>query len=92
MHLSSQENPSNNTESGLSFKNKTCEVGAFSICTLLRGSGRALESAMREEADSADEGSTAVQVLEAEQKSMMSPSYQYLMTGNSNTIGVLESS
>lgn len=43
---------------------------------------------MKKEADSADEGSRNVQVLEAEQKPMMS--CQYLMTGNSNTIGVLE--
>lgn len=45
MHLSSQENLSNSTESGLSFKSKTCEVGVFSICTLLHGFGRGSESA-----------------------------------------------
>lgn len=43
---------------------------------------------MKEEADSADEGSRDVQVLEAEQKAVMSLSSQYLVTGNSNTIGV----
>lgn len=48
--LSSQENLSSNTESGLSFKSKTCEVGVFSICTLLRGFGRGSESAVKEEA------------------------------------------
>lgn len=85
MHLSSQENLSNNTESGLSFKNKTCEVSAFSICTLLPGSGRVLVSAVKEEADSADEGSRDAQVLEAEQKPMMSLSCQYLVTGTSQT-------
>lgn len=85
MHLSSQENLSNNTESGPSFKNKTCEVGAFSICTLLHGSGRVLVSAVKEEADSADEGSRDAQVLEAEQKPVMSPSCQYLVTGTSQT-------
>ena len=85
MCLSSQENLSKTTESGLSFKNKTCEGGAFSICTLLHGSGRVLESAVKEEADSADEGFRDVQVLEAEQKPMMSPSCQYLVTGNSQT-------
>lgn len=85
MRLSSQENLSKNTESGLSFKNKIYEGGAFSICTLLHGSSRVLESAVKEEADSADEGSRDVQVLEAEQKPMMSPSCQYLVTGNSQT-------
>lgn len=92
MHLSSQENLSDNTESGLSFKSKTCEVGAFSICTLLHGFGRGSESAMKEDDDSADEGSRDIQVLEAEQKPMMSPSCQNLVTGNSNTLGVLEPS
>lgn len=92
MHLSSHENLSNNTESGLSFKNKTCEVGAFSICTLLHGFGRGWERAVKEEGDSADESSRDIQVLEAEQKPMMSPSCQNLVTGNSNTLGVLESS
>lgn len=82
MHLSSQENLSNNTESGLSFKSKTCEVGAFSICTLLHGFGRDLESAVKKESDSADEGSRDIQVLEAEQKPMMSLSCQNLVTGN----------
>lgn len=92
MHLSSQENLSNNTESRLSFKRKTCEAGAFSICTLLHGFGRGSESAVKEEGDSADEGSRDMQVLEAEQKPMMSPICQNLVTGNSNTLGVLESS
>lgn len=92
MHLSSQENLSNNTKSGLSFKSKTCEVGAFSICTLLHGFGRSLESAVKEEGDSADECCRDIQVLEAEQKPLMSPSCQNLVTGNSNTLGVLESS
>lgn len=32
VRLSSQENLSNNTESGLSFENKTFEAGEFSIC------------------------------------------------------------
>lgn len=91
MHLSSQENLSNRTESGLSFKSKTCEVGVFAICTLLlHGFGRGLESAVKEEGDSADEGSTDIRVLEAEQKPMMSPSCQSSVTGNSNTLGVLE--
>lgn len=76
MHLSSQENLSHSTESVLSFRSKTCEVGAFSICTLLHGLGRGLESAVKEEGDSADEGSRGIQVLEAEQKSMMSLSCQ----------------
>lgn len=67
MQLSSQENLRNNTESGLSFQTKTCEVGAFPICALLHGSGRAPGSAVKEEADSADEGSRDVEVLEAEQ-------------------------
>lgn len=67
MHLNSQENLSNNTESRLSFK-KSDGVGAFSVCILLHGSGRVLESAVMEETDSADEGSRDVQVLEAEQK------------------------
>lgn len=92
MHLSSQENLSNNTESGLSFKSKTCEVGAFAICTLLHGFGRGSASAVEEEDDSADEGSRDIQVLEAEQKPMMSRSCQNIVTGNSNTLGVLESS
>lgn len=65
--------------------------GAFSICTLLHGFGRGSESAVKEEGDSADEGSRDMQVLEAEQKPMMSPSCQNLVTGNSNTLGVLES-
>lgn len=60
MQLSSQENLRNNTESGPSFKTKTCEVGAFPICALLQGSGSALQSAVEEEADSADEGSRDV--------------------------------
>lgn len=47
---------------------------------------------MKEEGDSADEGSRDIQVLEAEQKPMMSLSCQKLVTGNSNTLGVLESS
>jgi len=64
----------------------------FSFCTLLRGSGRVLGSAVKEEADSADEGSGDVQVLEAEQKPMMSPTCVYLVTGDSNAIGVLEPS
>lgn len=64
MHLNSQESLSNSTESGLSFRSKTCEVGVFSICTLLHGRGS--ESAVKEEGDSADEGSRDIQVLEAE--------------------------
>lgn len=92
MHLSSQENLSDSTESGLSFKSKTSEVDVFSICTLLHGFGRGSESAVKEEGDSADEGSRDIQVLEAEQKPMMSLSCQNLVTGNSKTLGVLESS
>lgn len=92
MHLNSQESLSNSTESGLSFRSKTCEVGVFSICTLLHGFGRGSESAVKEEGDSADEGSRDIQVLEAEQKPMMSLSCQNLVAGNSNTLGVLESS
>lgn len=92
MHLSSQQNLSNSTESGLSFRSKICEVGVFSICNLLHGFGRGLESAVKEEGDSADEGSRDIQVLEAEQKPMMSLSCQNLVTGNSNTLGVLEPS
>lgn len=92
MHLSSQENLSNSTESGLSFRSKTFEVGVFSICTLLHGFGRGSETAVKEEGDSADEGSRDIQVLEAEQKPMMSLNCQKLVTGNSNTLGVLESS
>lgn len=76
----------------LSFKSKTCEIGAFSICTLLHGFGRGLGSAVREEGDSADEGSRGIQVLEAEQKPVMSLSCQNLVTGNSNTLAVLGSS
>lgn len=83
MPLGSQENLAD--ESGLSFKTETCEVGAFSICTLRHGSGRGLESALKEEASSADEGSRDIQVLEAEQKPMMSLSCQYLVTRNSQT-------
>lgn len=90
MHLSSKESLSKNTESGMSFKSKTCEVGVFSICTLLHGFGRGSESAVKEEGDSADEGSRDIQVLEAEQKPMMSLSCQNLVTGNSNALGVLE--
>lgn len=71
MRLSSQENLGNNTESGLSFENKTFEAGEFSICAWLRGSGSVLGSALKEEADSADEGSRDIQVLEAEQKPLM---------------------
>lgn len=71
MRLSSQENLGNNTESGLSFENKTFEAGGFSICVRLRGSGSILGSALKEEADSADEGSRDFQVLEAEQKPLM---------------------
>lgn len=41
------------------------------------------QSAVKEDDDSADEGSRDIQVLEAEQKPMMSPSCQNLVTGNS---------
>lgn len=54
----------------------------------LAGARRVLE----EEGDSADEGSRDIQVLEAEQKPMMSLSCQNLVTGNSNPLGVLEPS
>lgn len=47
MHLSSQEILSNNTESAVSFKSETCEVGVFSICTLLYGFGRSSENAVK---------------------------------------------
>lgn len=45
-------------------------------------------SALKEEANSADEGSRDIQVLEAEQKPMMSLSCQYLVTRNSQTLQV----
>lgn len=64
----------------------------FAICTLLHGFGRGSETAVKEEGDSADEGSRDIQVLEAEQKPMMSLSCQNLVTGNSHTLGVLGSS
>lgn len=41
MPLGSQENLAD--ELGLSFKTETCELGAFSICTLHHGSGRGLK-------------------------------------------------
>lgn len=63
----------------MSFRSKTFEVGVFSICTLLHGFGRGSESAVKEEGDSADEGSRDIQVLEAEQKPMMSLSCQNLV-------------
>lgn len=91
VRLSLQENLSNNTESGLSFKSRTCEVGVFSICTLLHGFGRGSESAVKEEV-TLQMKAPEIQVLEAEQNPMMSPSCQNLVTGNSDTLGVLESS
>lgn len=90
VHLSLQENLSNNTESGLSFKSRTCEVGVFSICTLLHGFGRGSESAVKEEV-TLQMKAPEIQVLEAEQNPMMSLSCQNLVTGNSDTLGVLES-
>lgn len=90
MHLSSQEILSNNTESAVSFKSETCEVGVFSICTLLYGFGRSSECC---EGHSADEGSRDIQVLETEQKPMMmSLGCQNLVPENSDTLGGLESS
>lgn len=84
VRLSSQGHLGNNAEPGLSFKNKTCEVGVFYICTLLYGSCRVMERAVRE-ANSADEGFRDIQMPEAEQKSVMNLSCQHVVTGSSQT-------
>lgn len=59
---------------------------------MLHDFGRDLESTVKRDSDSADEGSRDIQVLEAEQKPMMSPSCENFVIGNSDTLVVLESS